>query len=292
MNNSQIRVLVVFANPRGTDPLRLGEEERAIKESIKLSRSRDNILLTTCHASTVHDLRRNLLEQNFEIIHISGHGANTGLVLENESGCPYFVPQQALAELFQVYSPPVQCVILNACFSLSQGQLTSLSVPFTIAMEGSISDKAAIEFSRGFYDAIGAGRDIEFAYEEGCRAVKLSAPGTQFISRLMKNTSKFQDQAKPAIPNKQRVNNIVSLQEIDREILINLNETEVSNFDVVKSQLTLSRTKRGCMHSMPTDNDIKNSLHLLLNKVNLIDIEHSKFYKINDQGRDWLLENR
>jgi len=53
-------------------------------------------------------------------------------------------------------------------------------------MEGPISDSAAIEFSRGFYDAIGAGRDIEFAYEEGCRSVDLAAPNTRWNSKFLR----------------------------------------------------------------------------------------------------------
>lgn len=184
--NTKINVLVIFANPRGTNPLRLGTEDRVIRESVKLSRYRDNISLTIRHATTVHDLRRSLLEENYQIIHISGYGTGMGLVLENELGDRYVVPQQALADLFQAYSPPIQCTILNACYSISQGQLTSLGVPFTIAMEGPISDEAAIEFSRGFYDAIGAGREIDFAYEEGCRTVKLAAPNTQFVSKILR----------------------------------------------------------------------------------------------------------
>jgi serine/threonine protein kinase len=108
-------------------------------------------------------------------------------VLEDERGEKYIVPQWALSNLFGAHSPPIKCVILNACFSLSQGELASLNVPFTIAMERAISDEAAIEFSRGFYDAIGAGRDIEFAYEEGCRTVQLAAPNTPFVSKILKN---------------------------------------------------------------------------------------------------------
>jgi len=188
--DTKIKVLVVFANPRGTDPLRLGTEDRVIRESIKLSRHRENISLTIHHATTVHDLRRALLDEEFQIIHISGHGTGTGLVLEDELSGKYVVPQQALAELFGAYSPPIECVILNACYSISQGQLTSLGIPFTVAMEGPISDNAAIEFSRGFYDAVGAGRKIDFAYEEGCRTVKLAAPNTRFISQILKKGEK------------------------------------------------------------------------------------------------------
>ena len=185
MNKSKINVLVVFANPRGTSPLKLGTEDRVIRESIRLSRYRDDISLTIRHATTVHDLRRSLLDEDFQIVHISGHGTGTGLVLEDDSGGMYVVPQQALADSFQAYKS-IQCVILNACYSISQGQPMSLGIPFTIAMEGSISDKAAIEFSRGFYDAIGANREIDFAYEEGCRTVNLAAPNTQFVSKILR----------------------------------------------------------------------------------------------------------
>jgi len=152
---SKIKVLVVFANPRNTNPLRLGTEDRAIQQAIRRSRYRDNIELTKCHATTIHDVRQSLLDETFQIVHISGHGINNGLILEVDLGSEKIIPQKALAALFKVYSPPLQCVILNACYSISQGKLISLGIPFTIAMEGSVDDEAAIEFSRGFYDAIG-----------------------------------------------------------------------------------------------------------------------------------------
>lgn len=190
MSKNEVNVLVVFANPRGTDSLRLGTEDRVIRESIRLSRGRDNISLTIHHATTVHDLRRALLDEEFQIVHISGHGTGSGLVLEDELCGKYVVPQQALGELFSAYSPPIECVILNACYSISQGLLTSLGIPFTVAMEGAISDDAAIEFSRGFYDAVGAGKKIDFAYEEGCRTVKLAAPNKRFISQILKKGEK------------------------------------------------------------------------------------------------------
>jgi len=187
---SKIKVLVVFANPHTTPSLRLGAEDRAIQQAIRRSRYRENIELMRCHAATVHDLRQALLDDEFQIAHISGHGINQGLVLEDERGNEYLVPQKALAALFKVYRPPLQCIILNACYSLSQGRVISLSVPFTIAMEGTIDDEAAIEFTRGFYDAIGAGRPIDFAYGEGCRSVALTLPNAQFLSKMLRQRTK------------------------------------------------------------------------------------------------------
>jgi hypothetical protein len=63
--------------------------------------------------------------------------------------------------------------LLNACYSLATGSLTSLGLDYTIAMEGPIGDDAAIEFTRGFYDGIGAGLSVPEAYDEGLTAARL-----------------------------------------------------------------------------------------------------------------------
>ena len=61
-----------------------------------------------------------------------------------------------------------------------------MGIPYTIAMDGEIGDITAKEFARGFYDAIGEGRNIELAYEEGCLAVELGVPNVIFSSQLLK----------------------------------------------------------------------------------------------------------
>jgi len=194
MTKTKTNILVVFANPRGSSPLRLDSEDHAIHEAIRRSKYRDSIRLTPCHAATVHDLRRALLDDDFRIVHISGHGTGRGLILEDGSGRMYVVPQQALADLFQAYSlpaGPLECVILNSCYSFSQGKLVSLNVPFTIVAEGPIGDNASIEFSRGFYDAIGAGLSIDLAYAQGRHSVKLAAPDSKWDSKLLKKPDTY-----------------------------------------------------------------------------------------------------
>lgn len=181
---SQIKVLFTSSNPVGTPQLRLASEERIIREAIKLSRHRDRIELSTCPASTIHDFRRSLLENEFQIVHLAGHGTDEGLVLEDEQGRARMIPPDALADLLKRYSKTLRCVVLNACYSISQAQLITPGIPFTIAMEGQVGDAAAREFARGFYDAIGAGKDFAFAYEEGCLAARLAASHSLFNARL------------------------------------------------------------------------------------------------------------
>ncbi len=181
-------ILAVFANPRTTNHLRLGEEDRVIREAIQRSKHRDRLSLTVCHAATIHDLRRALLDHEFDVVHISGHDDFAGLVMETESGVLQVVPQDALSDLFAEYASPngkLQCVVLNSCYSLSTGRFTALNVPHTIAMEGPISDIAAIEFSRGFYDALGAGKDFPHAYREGDVARRSAAAQERFVAYLL-----------------------------------------------------------------------------------------------------------
>lgn len=168
-----IRVLAIFASPRGVDTLRLGAEDRVLRECIRLSRNRDLIHLDVRHAAQIHDVRRELLDSGYDIVHFSGHGTEAGLLLENESGYARLVPPAALAELLSAYSPPIHCVLLNACYTADQGSLLAGAIPHVIAMDQAVSDEGAIEFTRGFYDAIGAGRDIAFSFQEGCRTIKL-----------------------------------------------------------------------------------------------------------------------
>lgn len=182
------KVLLIFANPRQEYDLRLGSEDRIIHEAIRLGKYRDAIALTPCHAATRHDLRRALLNDAFQVVHISGHGTDDGLILEDEYGKSNVVPPDILAEIFAAHSPPVQCVILNACYSALQGELIARAVPFTIAMAGLLNDAAAKEFSRGFYDAIGAGKPYDFAYGEGCRAADMIIAGASSLIQLYRGS--------------------------------------------------------------------------------------------------------
>jgi hypothetical protein len=165
------RVLLVCANPRGTDALRIGEEDRALRESIRLSPHRDCIEVESIHAATIDDFRRRLLERPRDIVHFSGHGTHSGLLFEDANGRVAVPSSEALAEHLQ--RRRVSTVILNACYSVSVGRLAAIGTDFTIASSGPIADPAAVEFTRGFYDAIGAGLEVPDAFAEGVSCAKL-----------------------------------------------------------------------------------------------------------------------
>ena len=182
----QVNVLFVLSNPRGSDSLRLNTEMRAIEEALRLSRQRERISSRTLPAATADDLRRALLDKPYQIVHLAGHGAPHGFLLENAQGQPHMVSQEALARQFGNYRQTLRCVLLNACYSLRIGQGIALGIPYVIAMSGAVYDQAAIEFSRGFYDAFGAGEDIERAYREGLSAVRFAGLDRDFLALLLR----------------------------------------------------------------------------------------------------------
>jgi tetratricopeptide (TPR) repeat protein len=181
---------MLSANPKGTMPLRLDEERREIEAGLmERSRLRDTFRLITKTAVRPRDFQRAMLDLNPQIVHFSGHGeAEPGLAFENEMGQTQFVTGEALAGLFSLF-PDLQCVVLNACYSEAQAATIAQHIPYVIGMNAAIGDRAAIEFAVGFYDALGAGRDLEFAYKLGCSAIQLAGIPEHLTPVLLQKTS-------------------------------------------------------------------------------------------------------
>ncbi len=64
-------------------------------------------------------------------------------------------------------------VILNACFSKPQAEAIIEHIDCAIGMNAAIGDAAAITFAASFYRAIGFGRSVLEAFEQGKTAMLL-----------------------------------------------------------------------------------------------------------------------
>jgi len=184
-------ILLVLANPLDTDVLHLGREERVLRESIRLSTHRDRIKLESLHAATIDALRRALLQDQYDIVHFSGHGKSLGLGFENEVGELEVPDSDALAALLHRHC--VKTVLLNACDSLEVGLAMTSQVDHTIAMSERVTDDSAIEFSRGFYDALGEGLSVPEAFDEGVSCCRLKKLGTTAVLRSRNDNAKGED---------------------------------------------------------------------------------------------------
>lgn len=170
------RILILAANPTNTARLRLDKEVSRIREGLRLSENRAQYDMQQEGAVRLVDLRRALLRHKPHIVHFCGHGEEEGLMVEDDVGKCKLVGPEALAGLFKLFTEPpnqIECVLLNACYSDNQAKAIACHIPYVIGMRQAIGDKAAVEFAVGFYDALGAGRSYEDAYQFGRNAIQL-----------------------------------------------------------------------------------------------------------------------
>ncbi len=199
-------LLILAANPKGTERLRLDEEVKKIEQGLERSKRRDQFKLVVKWAVTDDDLRRAMLDNEPEIVHFSGHGVGSGqggsgrdfvtdqedesggLVFEDDSGQVQLISGESLSRLFELCSDTVKCVVLNACYSEAQADAIAEHIDYVVGMKKAIGDEAAIKFAVGFYDALGAGRDVEKAFKFGCIAIDLKGI-PEYLTPVLKKRS-------------------------------------------------------------------------------------------------------
>ncbi|MBF2015562.1 MAG: CHAT domain-containing protein [Rivularia sp. T60_A2020_040] len=173
--NSAVKTILILAsNPKNTSQLRLDEEVREIDAGLQRAKKRELFDLKQRWAVRCQEVYQALLDLKPQIVHFSGHGSgDDGLFLEDEDGNLKLVNTEAIAKLFELFSTTIECVVLNACYSEVQASAIAKHIPYVIGMNQAIGDKAAIKFATGFYNALGAGENIEFAYKLGCNVIQL-----------------------------------------------------------------------------------------------------------------------
>jgi CRP-like cAMP-binding protein len=170
LSASDDRMVVLFlaSEPSDAGRLRLGQEAREIQEKLQLSRFRDRFDFQQRYAARPSDLSQALLDLDPTVVHFAGHGAGIGgLSLEGIDGKSHVVTAPALSQLFKQFAVTTKCVLLNACHSKVQADAISQHIDHVIGMSNAISDRAAIAFAVGFYQALGAGRTFEDACHLG-----------------------------------------------------------------------------------------------------------------------------
>jgi CHAT domain-containing protein len=162
----RIRILFLGANST-QEPLDLEREVSRIEQDLRMARERDSLEFRQVGAVTSDTLMQAMLDEAPSIVHFAGHGTTEGILLRDEVGNPRLVTGEALASLFALFRETVKCVVLNACWSETQAHAIRRHVPYVIGTRAGIPDAAALAFSAGFYKAIGAGKDVPFAFEAG-----------------------------------------------------------------------------------------------------------------------------
>lgn len=180
----KVRILFLGANS-STSRMELGQEIKKIKTNLKLAKERDSLELRQEFAVTADTFMQAMIEEKPTIVHFSGHGEESGILLQDENGILKLVDAEALSRLFKLFKQWVQCVVLNSCYSIHQAEAIRLHIPYVIGMSAAVPDDASIAFSTGFYKAIGAGEEIPFAFELGKVAIRMEGISAENVPVLL-----------------------------------------------------------------------------------------------------------
>lgn len=153
-----VAVLAAFASPRSLPDTDWQREATALRQALAPHPARFRLdLLLGATAETLHQA---ILRQKPFIVHLTAHGSDRGVALEDGQGETHTTSWDALG---QVLAEVPGAVVLHAC--ASAGRLR-LSCP-VMASQGALTTEAARVFTDGFYDALAAGSDATTAYAAG-----------------------------------------------------------------------------------------------------------------------------
>ncbi|GAA1738926.1 hypothetical protein GCM10009809_37820 [Isoptericola hypogeus] len=182
-----LRILGIVSSPRGMEMLDVEREKENLTSALARPIERGLVDLRWAPDATWRTLQDLLLSQEWHVVHFIGHGdfdfeCEEGiLVLVGTDGRPNRVEARRIVDLLRQSRPMPRLVVLNACssatsnsenlFSGTAAALVRGGVSAVAAMQFEITDHAAIEFCRGFYNAIAYGRGIDEAMGSGRVAI-------------------------------------------------------------------------------------------------------------------------
>ena len=183
---SNCKILFLAANPQGTGQLSLDEESRQIDQKIRASDHRDVLEFIPKFAVRPDDLLQYLNQATTEVVHFSGHGSPTDeIILLDARGEPKRVSKAAIKQLFMALKDNVRVVVLNACFSRPQAEAITEVIDCAVGMKKAIGYNAAIVFAASFYRAIGFGRSVQEAFDQGKTALMLEGIAEENTPELL-----------------------------------------------------------------------------------------------------------
>lgn len=116
-----LRILAVFSLPTQVSPLNLRRERYKLQKLVRQLRQieRKAVALRIIQYGATRDTLRDALEdgKGWDVVHLSGHGEQGMLLLEDESGRPAKINTDSLGDLLSLTAPRLQLVTLAACYS-------------------------------------------------------------------------------------------------------------------------------------------------------------------------------
>jgi hypothetical protein len=181
-----LRILGMIASPAGLPPLNVEREKQRVEMALADLRARHLVELTWISGQTGQDLQRAIRRSPWHVFHFIGHGGfdsttDEGFIaIADTDGEISRLRASDLGRLLGDH-PPLRLVLLSACegartgahdiFSSTAATLLRRGVPAVVAMQYEVTDEAAIEFARAFYEALADAVPVDAAVGEARKAI-------------------------------------------------------------------------------------------------------------------------
>jgi len=188
-----LHILMMTASPSCWPQLEVSNEKQRVETATKHLQKSGLMKLTWLQGQTWRDLQRAMQSGPWHIFHFIGHGefdhsTDEGvIILADEDGQPHRLNATQLGRLLADHFS-LRLVLLNSCegakgseqdlFSSTAAILVRRGVPAVLAMQYEITDRAAIEFSRSFYETLTIGMPVDAAVAEARKAISCAVVNT------------------------------------------------------------------------------------------------------------------
>lgn len=178
-----LQILAMVAAPVNLEPIDVAGERDRLEDALREQLDSGRVEIDWLTDVSWRGLHSALLSGRWHVLHFIGHGGyddarDEGLLaFVGRDGRAEYVDASSLADLLDEADPTPRLVVLNSCRSAAAGASDLFSsvaaalvrdgIGAVVAMQFSISDGAAVEFSNGFYAALAHGRGIDAAARSG-----------------------------------------------------------------------------------------------------------------------------
>jgi hypothetical protein len=188
-----LRILGMIASPHDLPSLDMVREKERVERAIQDLQTHGLVELAWLEGPTWRTLQREMRGGPWHVFHFIGHGgfdrnADEGFIaLADEEGETRRLSATQLGRLLADHRF-LRLALLNACegarggkrdiFSSTASILVRRGIPAVLAMQYEITDRAAIEVARAFYEAVAEGMSVDAAVVEARKAISLAVPNT------------------------------------------------------------------------------------------------------------------
>lgn len=188
-----LRILGMISSPSDQNALDIDREKESMASAIDHLIEAGFVSLTWLKGQTWRDLQTAMRKGPWHVFHFIGHSVFNSdigeglLVLANEYRRSDFITSTQLGTLISGHQS-MRLAVLNSCegarasksnlYSSIGAILTRRGIPAVVSMQYDITDIAALEFSRCFYDSLANGMSVEEAVAEARKAIDLACRST------------------------------------------------------------------------------------------------------------------